>query len=121
MKKILIVEDDQYVSQLYKIKLEALGYEVYLLETGEGVVDFVIQNKIDAIILDIILPKKDGVAVHTDLKANDQTKNIPVFILSVVEDGMVTSRLKQDGISELKSKLDTSFEDVVVALSKLLA
>jgi two-component system alkaline phosphatase synthesis response regulator PhoP len=120
MKKILIVEDDTYLAQLYKIKLEALGYEVSLMETGEGVVDFVISNTIDAVILDIVLPKKDGMTVHTELKDEERTKHIPVFILSVIEEGNVKARLLQDGVSDLKSKQEATLEEVVTSLVKLL-
>ena len=120
MKKILVVEDDAYLLQIYKVKLEANGYEVFTLNTGEGVVEVAIQNNVDAILLDIILPKKDGIAVHDALKANDQTKNIPVLILSVVEEGMVTTRLRESGVSDLKSKLEHSFEEVLVSLHKVV-
>ncbi len=119
-RRILIVEDDTYLAQLYKIKLEALGYEVSLMETGEGVVDFVISNTIDAVILDIVLPKKDGMTVHTELKDEERTKHIPVFILSVIEEGNVKARLLQDGVSDLKSKQEATLEEVVTSLVKLL-
>lgn len=89
MKKILIVEDDTYLAQLYKIKLEALGYEVSLMETGEGVVDFVISNTIDAVILDIVLPKKDGMTVHTELKDEERTRASVVLFFLLLKKAML--------------------------------
>ena len=83
-KTILVVEDEKDLVDLLKIRLESLGYKViYALDGQEGL-DVLKSQKPDLVILDIMMPKLDGISVLLKLKANKQTKDIPVLILSVI-------------------------------------
>ena len=80
--RILVVEDEPDLSELYVSKLTMEGYDVVLAIDGiEGIGKALHENP-DAILLDVLLPKKDGFAVLKELKENEKTKNIPVVILS---------------------------------------
>lgn len=81
MKKILLIEDEFYIRDLYRIILERAGFEVLLAQDGEEGYNLA-QNLPDLILLDIMLPKINGVILLKKLKEEDPTKNIPVVILT---------------------------------------
>ncbi len=116
MKKILVVEDDKFLLQVYKTKLQARGHEVYTLESGEGVMEAVKTNSVDAVLLDIILPKKDGIKILKELKRDEQTKNIPVVMLSVLSSGDMLTQIKELGPDAVKSKMEATFDNVLDSL-----
>ncbi|HKC19455.1 MAG TPA: response regulator [Candidatus Dormibacteraeota bacterium] len=80
--KVLIVEDDQSVAQMYRLKLELDGYNVEV--AGDGLVALEKARALhpDIIFLDLRLPKLDGLGVLDALRADDSTAHIPVVILS---------------------------------------
>jgi two-component system phosphate regulon response regulator PhoB/two-component system alkaline phosphatase synthesis response regulator PhoP len=80
--KILLVEDEKSLSEMYQAKLIKEGFEVISVDNGEGVPQVADTAKADLILLDIILPKEDGFAALKDLKENSKTKKIPVIMLT---------------------------------------
>jgi CheY-like chemotaxis protein len=80
--RVLFIEDDPTVAQMYKLKLELDGYQVTMAKDGEEGLDLATQARPDIIFLDIRLPKMDGFAVLERLRGNEQTRHIPVVILS---------------------------------------
>jgi two-component system alkaline phosphatase synthesis response regulator PhoP len=82
-KKILIIEDDNMISSMYKTKLTQDGYEVFVAANGAQGLDLAMQEHPDLILLDIILPQLDGFSVLQELKSNKaSTKDIPVIMLT---------------------------------------
>lgn len=81
-KNILLIEDDKFLSDLYQKVLTQAGYQVEVARDGEAGLSKAQQQRYDLILLDIMLPKKNGVDVLRDLKGKDLTKNIPVMVLS---------------------------------------
>jgi len=82
-KIILIVDDDQGITRLLKIELEQEDYDISVASDGAEGFEKIKEAKPDAIILDIMMPGMDGYEMLKILKADDETKNIPVVILSV--------------------------------------
>lgn len=80
--KILIIEDDKFLLKLYSEKLRREGFEVLESLTGEEGLNKVFIEKPDLVILDLILPGKNGFEVLSEMKLNPKTKNIPVIILT---------------------------------------
>jgi CheY-like chemotaxis protein len=80
--RVLFIEDDPTVAQMYKLKLELDGYQVTMAKDGEEGLQLASDVKPDIIFLDIRLPKMDGFAVLERLRGNEQTRHIPVVILS---------------------------------------
>ena len=78
----MIVEDDNFLSQMLAGKLLAEKALVARAADGEAAVEMANLNRYDLVLLDILLPKKDGYAVLKELKASDRTKSIDVIILS---------------------------------------
>jgi len=80
--KILIIEDDRYISKMYQLKLSLEGYTVVVAENGKQGVDKVKEFMPDIILLDILMPELDGFEVLKIVKDDAETKKIPVLIMS---------------------------------------
>lgn len=81
MKKILLIEDEFYIRDLYRMILEKASFEVFLAQDGEEGYKLA-QNLPDLILLDIMLPKMNGIILLKKFKEEERTKNIPVVILT---------------------------------------
>ena len=68
MSKVLVVEDEQHLADGLRFNLEAEGYQVDVVETGEAALDAVKASPFDVIVLDVMLPGKDGFAVMTEMR-----------------------------------------------------
>src|SRR5438477_5547559 len=82
MKKMLIIEDDQIVGNIYRRKFQAEGFQVELAEDGEAGLVATRNSKPDVVILDLMLPKLNGVEVLKQLRAEPTTRDLPVVVLS---------------------------------------
>ncbi len=79
---ILIVEDDKNISRLVKYNLEKAGYSCEIKVTGEDALDYLENNLPELIILDLMLPKMDGLEVCRRIKGDDRLKRIPLLMLT---------------------------------------
>ena len=88
MKKILVVEDDPFLSDIYNTKLKQAGFEVDLAITGEECLQKLSANKYDLMVLDIVLPQIDGWEVLARVKemrqkkSNENIDGLKIIILS---------------------------------------
>ena len=80
--KILVVDDEIYIVHILDFSLGMEGYEVITALDGEAALEKVKVEKPDLIVLDIMMPKLDGYEVCKTIKANADTQNIPVILLS---------------------------------------
>lgn len=81
-KKICIIEDEKDIVRLLSYNLEKEGYDVASLGTGETAVEFILSEKPDLILLDIMIPSVDGFEVCKRLKANANTAHIPIIMIT---------------------------------------
>ncbi|MDX9892808.1 MAG: response regulator [Patescibacteria group bacterium] len=102
-KLILLVEDDEFLSELYATKLGLEGYEVILASDGEKGLKLIKEKQPDLILLDIILPKLDGFEILSKIKADKILKKIPVILL--------TNLSQKD---EVKRGLDLGADDYLI-------
>ncbi|OGY47287.1 MAG: hypothetical protein A3J62_02655 [Candidatus Buchananbacteria bacterium RIFCSPHIGHO2_02_FULL_38_8] len=82
MAKILLVEDDQTLIEMYQLKIKEGGLDLLLAPDGEIGLELAKKELPAVILLDIMMPKMDGFAVLTELKKDSKTKNIPVLLLT---------------------------------------
>jgi len=82
MKRMLIIEDDAIVGQIYRHKFQVEGFQVELAGDGELGVAAALRSKPDVVILDLMLPKLNGVEVLKKLRAEPTTRDLPVIVLS---------------------------------------
>lgn len=81
-KKIFLIEDEKILAEMYQTKFEHEGFQVLTLDNGAGALEVAKKEKPALILLDIILPKTDGFSVLEQLKKDDETKKIPVVMLT---------------------------------------
>jgi len=94
MAKIIIVEDDKTIAEIYKQKLEAGGHTVSIVD-DELAVSQVMSQMPNLVILDILMPKVNGLDILREIKTNAQTSAIPVLLLTnVAEDAAVAKGLE---------------------------
>lgn len=120
-KSVLIIEDDFYVTRAYSIKLEKEGVNVLSVSDGEEASDFFKKNNpSNLVILDLMLPKKSGFEVLSELRANNKWKNIPVIVLSNIGAQEDVQKIKDLGVIEYLVKADIGIDEVVEKVKKYL-
>jgi DNA-binding response OmpR family regulator len=85
IKKIIFIEDEPHLQEELAASLAEQGYEVHNAYDGEAGLEMVRKEKPDLVVLDLILPKKDGFTVLEEIKADPDTKDVPVLVLSNLE------------------------------------
>src|SRR3989338_9219086 len=81
-EKILIVEDDKHISKLVKYNLEKAGFNCEVTITGEDALDMLDKQPVDLIILDIMLPKMDGLETCKQIKQDKKLSSVPIIMLT---------------------------------------
>ncbi len=79
-KKILLVEDDALLSSIYKMKLEKSGFEVVIVEDGETAVAKLNEINPDLVLLDMVLPKMDGISVCRGMRGKN--RDVKIYFLT---------------------------------------
>lgn len=80
--KILVVDDEPDIVDTLKFRLESEGYEVVTANNGEEALDKVHNEKPDLVVLDLIMPKKDGMQVCAELRLDSDFKDLPIIMLT---------------------------------------
>lgn len=119
-KKILVIEDEATLQNAMVEVLAQSGYET--LSALDGELGFALATKElpDLILLDIILPKMDGFEVLKGLKANPQTANIPVIILTNLGDVSSVQQALELGANSYLVKADFHLDDVIQKVERTL-
>jgi two-component system, OmpR family, phosphate regulon response regulator PhoB len=105
---VLLVEDDQALAQMYRVKLERDGYMVRVAGDGEEALVMVADALPDLIFLDIRLPRMDGLTFLERLRRSPRTKDIPVVILSNYSEEELVARGLRLGALEYLVKSQTT-------------
>lgn len=122
MAKILIVEDDEILARMYQKKLEHEGFATQNAFSGEEGLKAVKNEKPDLILLDIMMPGIDGFAVVKQLKADSDTKDIPIIILTNLGTSQIfVDEAKMLGVNEYLVKYKTSASEVVTKIKEELS
>lgn len=120
MKKILVVEDDEFLSDSYKDKLSNNEIQVSVARDGQEAIAQADSFKPDLIILDLVIPKINGVDVLKKLKANPKTKNIKVLIASNIDQREVVKETLALGAESYFIKSNISLADLYATCLKYL-
>jgi DNA-binding response OmpR family regulator len=119
-KKILFIEDEMRVQKALSSKLQAEGYEVISALDGESGLKMAGEKKPDLILLDLILPKKDGFKVLEALKADPGLSAVPVIILSNLESSHDVERALSLGVRGYLAKANYSLDEVSRRVKEVL-
>ncbi|MBU4360625.1 response regulator [Candidatus Parcubacteria bacterium] len=119
-KKILLVEDEKTLSEMYQTKLEREKFTVISVQNGGQALEKVKAEKPDLILLDIILPKTNGFDILAELKANSKLKKIPVIMLTNLGQEEDIKKGEKLGAKDYIVKANSTPAQVVDKVKKLL-
>jgi len=97
-KKILAVDDERHIVRLVQVNLERQGYEVVTAFDGKEALEKVESENPDLIVLDVMMPYMDGFEVLQNLKKNQNTRDIPVIMLTAKAQDADVFRVWQSGV-----------------------
>jgi two-component system alkaline phosphatase synthesis response regulator PhoP len=124
MAKILVVDDEPDTVEMIKAALESASHQVVAAFNGKEGIEKAKKEKPDAIVLDIMMPEKDGFAACKELKGDPACKDIPVLILTAVGEHFAHSRYAKSMGLELEAEdyIDKPIDPklLVARLAKLL-
>ena len=120
MKKILIAEDDKFLANALRVKLTKSGFEVKYGYDGQETLAILKDFYPDLILLDLIMPVKDGFGVLEELKNNQNFKKIPVIITSNLGQKEDIDRGMSLGAKDYVVKSDLSLDDLIKKINTLL-
>lgn len=120
MKTILFIEDEPTLQKTVGQVLEEEGYEIKSALDGEIGLALAKRERPDLILLDLILPKKDGFEVLKDLKKDEAVKNIPVIVLTNLEGANEVERALELGATTYLVKVNYELEEVVRKIKDIL-
>ncbi len=103
-KRILVVDDEPDMVDMLKTALETASYGVIKAFDGQQAVDRAKADKPDAIILDLMMPEKDGFAACREIKEDAETANIPVLVLTGIGQHLSNTRYAKDMGLQLESE-----------------
>lgn len=106
--KVLLVEDDEAVVDMYRLQLTADGHVVLTAFDGEQGLAIALAEAPDFIFLDLRIPKLSGFELLSRLRANPATREIPVIVLSNLTDPELSQRGNQLGVVEFMVKAETT-------------
>jgi DNA-binding response OmpR family regulator len=121
MPKIAIVEDDQAISQMYRFKFEAEGYEVDTAENGRLGLEMVEAMKPDIILLDLMMPEMTGDEMLAAMRRTAWGKDIKVIVLTNKGEQEIPDAVKKLNVSAVILKADMTPRQVAEVVKKALA
>ncbi len=119
-KKILIVEDDDFLLQMYVTKLELEGFQVISAVDGIKGLRLAQKDNPDLVLLDLQLPELSGFEVLEDLKRNNETKQIPVLVLTNFSQKEDIDRCLNLGASDYLIKAHFVPSEVIAKIKNIL-
>lgn len=120
-KKILLVEDDDALANVYMIRLEAEGFDLRRVANGEDALAAAQDYRPDLIILDVMMPKVSGFDVLDILRNTPQTANIKVIMLTALSQDSDRQRAEQLGADDYLVKSQVVIADVVDHIKQQLS
>lgn len=119
-KYILIAEDDKFYGNIYKIKFENEGYEVRVVTDGAQAVEEARKRKPDIVLLDLVMPVKDGFETLKALKAEKELASVPMIVLSSLGQDDDATKVKELGAAEYFVKTSITIYDLVRKVKEYL-
>lgn len=117
-KKVVCIDDDSNVQKLYKQYLNEYEFEAVALNGSEDIVKEIINIDPDVILLDIMLPDKDGWEILSELKNTKETRKIPVIMASVLSEKKLAYRMKADEYLIKPVTQEELFDTIVRTITK---
>ncbi len=120
-KKILIVEDDTFMLELLAAELKKTGFEIMIAETGNEAVKKFKESKPDLILLDILLPDKNGLDALREIRREPEGRDAKVLVLSNFSDTPHIEEAKRLGVIDYLVKAQHVPQEIVERIKKIIA
>lgn len=120
MAKILLVEDDSNLREIYGARLEAEGYEILTANDGEEALAIAVKEKPDLIITDVMMPKISGFDMLDILRTTPETKNVKVIVMTALSQDDDRKRGTDLGADQYIVKSQVTLDDVVTIVKEAL-
>lgn len=117
-KRILIIEDETNIRAMYADVLREAGYEVLEEAEGKQGLENVMSGEWDLLLLDIMLPKLDGIELLKRMQQDPRTKEKPVVVLTNLDDNRIRDTCLGLGVKEFLVKANVIPKDVVLSVKK---
>src|SRR3989344_515758 len=118
--KIVLVEDDPFLSKVLAFRLGEENFNIVLAEDGEQAIKKIKSEKPELVLLDLLLPKKSGLEVLEEIKKDENTKKIPVIILSNLGQQTDINKGLQLGAVDYLVKANFGIKDIVEKIKEIL-
>ena len=112
-KKILFIEDEDYIREIYKEELESADFVVDDFPTGRQGIDAFYKNTYDLVVLDIILPDINGLHILKEIKGDKAKKNIPVLLLTNLDQDIIIKQGLELGAEAYLEKVANTPDTIV--------
>lgn len=119
--KILIAEDDKFLSKVLSDKFKRKDYDVAVASDGIETINKIKSESPDLILLDLIMPNKNGFEILEEVKVDSNYKDIPVIILSNLGQKKDVERGQKLGVVDYLVKSNTPINDIVKKVEEILA
>lgn len=116
--KILIIEDEQFLVEMYKTKLELENFQVISAFSSEQAISILRKNIPDLILLDILLPKKSGIVFLEETRKIKNLSKIPVIIFSNYDDPIARKKAKRLGVENYLIKTEFTPKQLLGKIKK---
>ncbi|MEK9147894.1 MAG: response regulator [Patescibacteria group bacterium] len=119
-QKVLLVEDDPFMATLLSQELAKEGFEVLLATNGEEALKNFKDSKPDALVLDILLPRRTGLEVLRDIRGLDGGADVPVVVLSNLEEASYIRDAEELGVKAYLIKANVQLAEIVAKVKEAL-
>lgn len=117
---MLIVEDDNFVAEVYSTKLLEMGHEVQIAQNGEEGLALIEKSKPDLVLLDILMPVMGGIELLEELKKKVEWKNIPIILLTNVGEKESIQKARNLGVQDYLIKSHFTPAEVIEKIESIL-
>jgi DNA-binding response OmpR family regulator len=119
-QKIVIVEDTPSLAEIYKVRLEVIGYQCFIAPDGEIALAIIERERPDLVLLDLMVPKIAGDQILARMRASEWGKDIRVFIISNLNEQDAPAGLRDYGIEGYAVKANLTDDDIDKLVDKIL-
>jgi len=115
-KRILVIEDEHLIAETLQKKLVSAGYEVEVAFDGEDGLKKALASRPDLVLLDMVLPKMDGITLLDNLRSDEWGKSAAVIILTNLDTDFEYNESRARGVTDYLVKTSWSLEDVITKI-----
>lgn len=121
MKKVLVAEDDKFLSSAYRFKLVKAGFEVQIVGDGAELLEALDKGIPDIVLLDLVMPTMDGFVALENIRNNPKFKSLPIIVASNLGQKEDIDRTRELGATDFVVKSDMSLDMLIEKINKLIS